>query len=263
VTVGEPDHNPAAVWAGALRLPSSSAIRRWPQSGGGVSIHTGGRGRGSAQVHQITVGADLDRLGSCGQRAGPRKTPAGMTMCPHRDRVRLCVVRHSYSSRETQTVAITGLLILKGVQPSMWALRVISLTFLVRRKASDKPSDYAPRLLRSAPDPARQRMWPDVRVPDFLGPGQTKSVGMACKRSAVRARLAPQVRSEIRMTRTASTAGKYSNGGRMGRRMCVRIGHRPVAGTAGRTPDSRRRTGVGQPVTWANPRLSGPVPLAA
>jgi hypothetical protein len=191
VTVGEPDHNPAAVWAGALRLPSSSAIRRWPQSGGGVSIHTGGRGRGSAQVHQITVGADLDRLGSCGQRAGPRKTPAGMTMCPHRDRPRLCVVRHSYSSRETQTVAITGLLILKGVQPSMWALRVISLTFLVRRKASDKPSDYAPRLLRSAPDPARQRMWPDVRVPDFLGPGQTKSVGMACKRSAVRARLAP------------------------------------------------------------------------
>ena len=56
------------------------------------------------------------------------------------------------------------------------------------------------------------------------------------------------------MTRTASTAGKYSNGGRMGRRMCVRIGHRPMAGTAGRTPDSRRRTGVGQPVTWANPQ---------
>jgi hypothetical protein len=35
VTVGEPYHNPAAVWAGALRLPSSSAIRRWPQSAEG------------------------------------------------------------------------------------------------------------------------------------------------------------------------------------------------------------------------------------
>jgi hypothetical protein len=48
---------------------------------------------------------------------------------------------------------------------------------------------------------------------------------MACKRSAVRARLAPLVRSEIRTHRTASTAGKYSNGGQLGRRMCVRIGH--------------------------------------
>jgi hypothetical protein len=59
------------------------------------------------------------------------------------------------------------------------------------RKASYKPSDYAPRLLRLAPDPARHRMWPDVRVPDVLLPWRTKSVGMACKRSAVRARLAP------------------------------------------------------------------------
>jgi len=53
---------------------------------------------------------------------------------------------------------------------------------------------------------------------------------MACKRSAVRARLAPLVRSEIRTVRTASTAGKYSNGGRLGRRTCVRIGHLPPAG---------------------------------
>jgi hypothetical protein len=33
------------------------------------------------------------------------------------------------------------------------------------RKASDRPSDYAIRPLRPAPDLARQRMWPDVRVP--------------------------------------------------------------------------------------------------
>jgi hypothetical protein len=45
---------------------------------------------------------------------------------------------------------------------------------------------------------------------------------MACKRSAVRARLAPLVTSEIRTDRTASTAAEYSNGGRVGRRMCVR-----------------------------------------
>ena len=48
---------------------------------------------------------------------------------------------------------------------------------------------------------------------------------MACKRSAVRARLAPLFRSLIRTNRTASTAGKCSNGGRLGRRTCVRIGH--------------------------------------
>jgi len=85
---------------------------------------------------------------------------------------------------------------------------------------------------------------------------------MACKRSAVRARLAPQVRSEIRTFRTGSTAGKYSNGGRVGRRTYVRIGHLPPAGAAGRAADSRRLAGSGQPVTWANPRLIGPVTLA-
>ena len=59
------------------------------------------------------------------------------------------------------------------------------------RQASDKPSDYAPKPLRPAPDPARHCIWPDVRVPDVLLPWRTKSAGMACKRSAVRARLAP------------------------------------------------------------------------
>jgi len=34
-------------------------------------------------------------------------------------------------------------------------------------------------------------------------------------------------------------------------------------GAAGRTPDSRRWTGGGQPVTWANTRLIGPVTLAS
>jgi hypothetical protein len=51
-----------------------------------------------------------------------------------------------------------------------------------------------------------------------------RSDSMACKRSAVRARLAPQVRSKTRTNRTASTAAKYSNGGRLGRRIRVRIG---------------------------------------
>ena len=70
---------------------------------------------------------------------------------------------------------------------------------------------------------------------DLRGRGRTVTCGygrgwtccreMACKRSAVRARLAPLVRSEIRTIRTASTAAKYSNGGQLGRRMCVRIGH--------------------------------------
>jgi hypothetical protein len=191
VTVGEPYHNPAAVWAGALRLPSSSAIRRWPQSAEGFrSTHW----RPRAGVRAGTPDHGRRGPGPAGELRAtgwPTEDSGGDDDAPARDRARLCVVRHSYSSRETQTVAITGLLILKGVKPSMWALRVIGLTSLVRRKASDKPSDYAPRLLRSAPDPARQRMWPDVRVPDFLGSGQTKSVGMACKRSAVRARLAP------------------------------------------------------------------------
>ena len=52
---------------------------------------------------------------------------------------------------------------------------------------------------------------------------------MACKRSAVRARLAPLVRSEIRTVRTASTAAKYSNGGHPGRRTCIRSGIFPRA----------------------------------
>jgi hypothetical protein len=66
---------------------------------------------------------------------------------------------------------------------------------------------------------------------------------MACKRSAVRARLAPLVRSEIRTDRTGSTAGKYSNGGRVGRRMCVRSGMFPRLGLlAGhRIPGADRR----------------------
>ena len=62
------------------------------------------------------------------------------------------------------------------------------------------------------------------------GRGWTCCRQMACKRSAVRARLAPLVRSVIRTNRTASTAGKYSNGGRVGRRTCVRIGHLPRLG---------------------------------
>ena len=62
------------------------------------------------------------------------------------------------------------------------------------------------------------------------GRGWTCCRQMACKRSAVRARLAPQVRSEIRTNRTASTAGKYSNGGRLDRRTCVRIGDLPRLG---------------------------------
>ena len=85
---------------------------------------------------------------------------------------------------------------------------------------------------------------------------------IACKRSAVRARTAPLVRSIIRAVRTASTAGKYSNGGRVGRRMCVRIGRISPIDVAGTTPDSRSWTEAGQPVTWANPRLIGPVILA-
>ena len=67
----------------------------------GLDPHTGGRGRGSAQLHQFTAAADLGRLGSCRQRAGPRETAAGMTMLSHRGHVWLCIVRHSCTSRET------------------------------------------------------------------------------------------------------------------------------------------------------------------
>ena len=52
------------------------------------------------------------------------------------------------------------------------------------------------------------------------GRGRTCCRQMACKRSAVRARLAPLVRSKIRTGRAVSTAGKYSNGGPLGRRTC-------------------------------------------
>jgi hypothetical protein len=50
------------------------------------------------------------------------------------------------------------------------------------------------------------------------GRGWTCCRQMACKRSGVRISLAPLVRSEIRIVRTASTAAKYSNGGPVGRR---------------------------------------------
>ena len=78
------------------------------------------------------------------------------------------------------------------------------------------------------------------------GRGWTCCRQMACKRSAVRARLAPLVRSQIRTNRTASTAAKYSNGGRVGRRTCVRIGHLPRLGLlAGhRIPGANRRWSV-------------------
>ena len=60
------------------------------------------------------------------------------------------------------------------------------------------------------------------------GRGWTCCRQMACKRSGVRIPLAPLVRSKIRTDRTASTAAKYSNGGPMGRRTCVRIRHLPL-----------------------------------
>ena len=146
------------------------------------------------------------------------------------------VIRHRFLAR--LAAVITEPLTSRDIQfSSMRMLLAMGLSSGGEaRKASDKPSDYAPRPLRPAPDPARHRMWPDLRVPDFLGSGQTKSPGMACKRSAVRARLAPLVRNEIRKTRTASTAGKsstagkYSNGGRVGRRTYVRIGNLPPPG---------------------------------
>jgi hypothetical protein len=89
------------------------------------------------------------------------------------------------------------------------------------------------------------------------GRGWTCCRQMACKRSAVRARLAPLVSGEIRTNRTAGTAAKYSNGGRVGRRTCVRIGYFPGWGLLAR----RWLPGAGQPVTWANTRLIGSVTL--
>ena len=52
------------------------------------------------------------------------------------------------------------------------------------RKASHRLSDYAPKPLRPAPDPARHHMWPDVRVPDVLLPwrtGLTACVAYKCE----------------------------------------------------------------------------------
>ena len=68
------------------------------------------------------------------------------------------------------------------------------------------------------------------------GRGWTCCRQMACKRSAVRARLAPPGQKYNSNDSAASTAGKYSNGGRVGRRRCVRIRHLPPARAAGRTP---------------------------
>ena len=86
---------------------------------------------------------------------------------------------------------------------------------------------------------------------------------MACKRSAVRARLAPQ--------------GQRLNSNRSNRQYSSEVPQpRPLgpprvcsdrsssrARAAGRTPDPRLRGGADQPATWANPRLIGPVSVAA
>jgi transposase len=86
------------------------------------------------------------------------------------------------------------------------------------------------RLAQTVPDGVRALVQVGGSPFDCAGRRSTGQIRMACKRSAVRARLAPLVRSEIRTIRTVSTAGKYSNGGRVGRRMCVRIGHLLPAG---------------------------------
>ena len=67
------------------------------------------------------------------------------------------------------------------------------------------------------------------QTPTLAGPSRNARYrhaqdSQACKRSGVRISLAPLVRSIIRTDRTGSTAAKYRNGGRMGRRTCVRIG---------------------------------------
>ena len=84
----------------------------------------------------------------------------------------------------------------------------------------------------------------------------------SCKRSAVRARLAPLVRSESRKTRTASTAGKYNNGGRLGRCTCVfGSGVFPRLGllVQQRIPDTDQRW---RACHLGKPRRSAPVTLA-
>ena len=96
---------------------------------------------------------------------------------------------------------------------------------------------------------------------DLHGRTRVDVLPCACKRSAVRARLAPLVRSEIRTNRTASTAAKYSNGGRLGRRTCIRTGVLIAARAAGRTADTRWRS-VTRPVSWANSISLGAVTLA-
>ena len=62
-------------------------------------------------------------------------------------------------------------------------------------------------------------------------------------------------------SRFTSTAGKYSNGGRVGRRTCARIRHLPLAGLlAGRrTPGAE--PALVRPVTCANRPVIGPVTL--
>ena len=72
------------------------------------------------------------------------------------------------------------------------------------------------------------------------GVGRGRAGGsQACKSSAVRVHLSPLVRCEIRTNRTASTAVKYSHGGRLGRRTCVRNRISSPAGAAGPTSASR------------------------
>src|SRR6202044_2283643 len=85
------------------------------------------------------------------------------------------------------------------------------------------------------------------------GRGWTCCRQMACKRSAVRARLAPLVRSQIRTDRTASTAAKYSNGGRVGRRSCVRIGILSRLGCWQDTGFEALNGRWSTLVTWADP----------
>jgi hypothetical protein len=75
--------------------------------------------------------------------------------------------------------------------------------------------------LRAGDIAARAHLEQAAQVMHEIG---LKSHFVACKRSGVRISLAPLVRSEIRTDRTGSTAAKYSNGGAMGRRTCVRIG---------------------------------------
>ena len=95
------------------------------------------------------------------------------------------------------------------------------------------------------------------------GRGWTCCREMACKRSAVRARLAPpgQMRNSNRANRQYSRKVQQRRPGGPPY-VCSDRAPSP-ARAAGRTPGSRRWIGGGQPVTWANPSLVGPVTLAA